>query len=370
MADPSTWWGTRSVSRSVRPVRDPDQPVPVSVEHRRATSTCARPSGSSPARPAASPGSTSRPTSARWCTRWPSGSPPASCRSGPDGVEPLMGHVEQVWDRLEFRTPWAKARELDRIRIGAGPVPRLAPRQRPHRGRDRGGLPRGPRPAQRRAGAGSTATPTGSSSTPTAGSWSWTSRPVAPSRPTSRCSPTSSSVSTSSPSTTGPPTSSLDRTARAGGAELVQLGLHRRRRATPPSSTSPSRPTTARSATALRGRLQRAAAAAAHRELPRRRRPALPRLRLRADLPDQERRARWSAPVTVQPLRIDTPADLAAAMGAPVAGQRAAVGRDHRTAGARGRHRRCRVGQDHADGGPRGLPRAHRRRCGPTRCSA
>ena len=31
MADPSTWWGTRAVSRSVRPVRDPDQPVPVSA---------------------------------------------------------------------------------------------------------------------------------------------------------------------------------------------------------------------------------------------------------------------------------------------------------------------------------------------------
>jgi RecB family exonuclease len=35
---------------------------------------------------------------------------------GPDGVDQLMGHVEQVWDRLEFRTPWAKARELERIR--------------------------------------------------------------------------------------------------------------------------------------------------------------------------------------------------------------------------------------------------------------
>ena len=30
-ADPSTWWGTRAASRSVQPVRDPDQPVPVSA---------------------------------------------------------------------------------------------------------------------------------------------------------------------------------------------------------------------------------------------------------------------------------------------------------------------------------------------------
>ena len=35
---------------------------------------------------------------------------------GPDGVDQLMDHVELVWDRLEFRTPWAKARELERIR--------------------------------------------------------------------------------------------------------------------------------------------------------------------------------------------------------------------------------------------------------------
>jgi RecB family exonuclease len=37
-------------------------------------------------------------------------------RPGPADVDQLMGHVEKVWDRLEFRTPWAKARELDRIR--------------------------------------------------------------------------------------------------------------------------------------------------------------------------------------------------------------------------------------------------------------
>ena len=41
-------------------------------------------------------------------------------------------------------------------------------------------------------------------------------------------------------------------------------------------------------------------------------------------------------------------------------GQRAAVGGDHRAARARGRHRRRRVRQDHADGRARRLPRAHR----------
>ena len=30
-ADPSTWWGTRSATRSVAPIRDPDRPVPISA---------------------------------------------------------------------------------------------------------------------------------------------------------------------------------------------------------------------------------------------------------------------------------------------------------------------------------------------------
>ena len=36
------------------------------------------------------------------------------------GVESLMVHVGAVWDRMEFRTPWARARELDRVRAALG----------------------------------------------------------------------------------------------------------------------------------------------------------------------------------------------------------------------------------------------------------
>ena len=36
--------------------------------------------------------------------------------SGPGDVDELMGHVDAVWDRLHFRTPWSKAREYDRVR--------------------------------------------------------------------------------------------------------------------------------------------------------------------------------------------------------------------------------------------------------------
>ncbi len=40
MADPSTWWGTRAATRSVQPVRDPDQPVPVSASVLESMAVC------------------------------------------------------------------------------------------------------------------------------------------------------------------------------------------------------------------------------------------------------------------------------------------------------------------------------------------
>ena len=39
-ADPSTWWGTRAATRSVQPVRDPDQPVPVSASMLESLGVC------------------------------------------------------------------------------------------------------------------------------------------------------------------------------------------------------------------------------------------------------------------------------------------------------------------------------------------
>ena len=36
--------------------------------------------------------------------------------AGPDDVEMLMEHVDAVWERLEFRTPWASDREYARVR--------------------------------------------------------------------------------------------------------------------------------------------------------------------------------------------------------------------------------------------------------------
>ena len=115
MADPSTWWGTRAMSRSVAPVRDPDRPVPVSASIIDAFDVCptqwflAREAGGvARAHQSANVGEMVHALAQRVAS--------GELQPGPDGVDQLMVHVEKVWDRLEFRTPWAKARELDRIR--------------------------------------------------------------------------------------------------------------------------------------------------------------------------------------------------------------------------------------------------------------
>ena len=111
-ADPSSWWGTRAATRSHQPVRDPDRPVPVSATVLEAMSVC--------------------PT--QWFLEREAGGVGASHQSAnigqivhaladrvahgelPADLDVLMGHVEEVWGRLSFRTPWSKAREGERVR--------------------------------------------------------------------------------------------------------------------------------------------------------------------------------------------------------------------------------------------------------------
>ncbi|WP_036509109.1 ATP-dependent helicase [Nocardioides sp. URHA0020] len=115
-ADPATWWGTRAASRSAQPVRDPDQPVPVSASVLESLLVC--------------------PT--QWFLEREAGGVARSHQSANLGellhalaqrvaggeVEPvvdvLMEHVDAVWDRLDFRTPWSKAREHERVRAALG----------------------------------------------------------------------------------------------------------------------------------------------------------------------------------------------------------------------------------------------------------
>ena len=202
-----------------------------------------------------------------------------------------MGHVEKVWDRLEFRTPWAKARELDRIRTALGRF--LAwhhGNARTVLGVEEGfravlDLPNGER--VRLDGYADRIELDADG------------RVVVVDLKTGRTKPSDKSVLTNVQLGLyqlavdhGAADELVDaRRREAGGAELVQLGLP----ATPstrPSSTSPTQADDGPERDGAARPARAGGVAAAHRELPGDRRPALPRLRLRAALPDQERRAR------------------------------------------------------------------------------
>ena len=125
MADPSTWWGTRAATRSVTPVRDPDQPVPVSASLLDAHHVCptqwflAREAGGvarvAPVRQPRRDRARPRPAGRRGRAR---GTPDAA------GVEPLMDHVDAGLGPAGVPHPVGQG---TRARPGpgrAGPVPR------------------------------------------------------------------------------------------------------------------------------------------------------------------------------------------------------------------------------------------------------
>ncbi|HET8665909.1 MAG TPA: ATP-dependent DNA helicase [Nocardioides sp.] len=112
-ADPSSWWGTRSVTRSVQPVRDPDRPLPVSASMLEHLMTCptqwflmTEAGGTAPAHQSANIGQLVHALAQRV----------AAGEVAPD-LDTLMRHVDEVWGRLHFRTPWSAAREHDRIEV-------------------------------------------------------------------------------------------------------------------------------------------------------------------------------------------------------------------------------------------------------------
>jgi RecB family exonuclease len=114
-ADPVTWWGTRSLSLSTLPVRDPDKPVPVSASVLESVMACPaqwflrdEAGGIERAHQEANLGQLLHALAERVAT--------GELTSGPGDVDELMGHVDAVWDRLHFRTPWSKAREYERVR--------------------------------------------------------------------------------------------------------------------------------------------------------------------------------------------------------------------------------------------------------------
>jgi superfamily I DNA/RNA helicase/RecB family exonuclease len=115
IADPATWWGTRAASRSPQPIRDPGKPVPVSASLLEGLLTCPtqwfltrEAGGVARAHQSANLGQLVHAIAERVAR----GELPAD----PEAVDVLMEQVDAVWDRLDFRTPWSKAREHARVR--------------------------------------------------------------------------------------------------------------------------------------------------------------------------------------------------------------------------------------------------------------
>lgn len=105
-ADPATWWGLREPSRSDRPVRPTDEPLTISASALEGLLTCP----------------------AQWFLQREAGGAVVSSSSqgfgkvvhavaeriakgelATDGD--VMALVDEVWERMEFRTPWSRARE-------------------------------------------------------------------------------------------------------------------------------------------------------------------------------------------------------------------------------------------------------------------
>ncbi|MEP9383844.1 ATP-dependent DNA helicase [Nocardioides sp. KR10-350] len=116
-ADPSTWWGLRAPSRSRTPVRPDDEPITLSASALEGLLRCP----------------------AQWFLGREAGGAEISTASqgfgkvvhaiaeriargelDVDDVDDLMPLVDEVWGRLEFRTPWSASREREAVREALG----------------------------------------------------------------------------------------------------------------------------------------------------------------------------------------------------------------------------------------------------------
>lgn len=111
-ADPATWWGTRAVTVSTTPIRAEDQPVPVSASMLDSLAVCPtqwfltrEAGGVGRAHQSANLGELVHALAER-----------VAAGDAPPDPAALMAYVDEVWDRLDFRTPWSKVREHERVR--------------------------------------------------------------------------------------------------------------------------------------------------------------------------------------------------------------------------------------------------------------
>jgi superfamily I DNA/RNA helicase/RecB family exonuclease len=109
-ADPATWWGLREPTRSDQPVRPAAEPLTLSASALEGLLTCP----------------------AQWFLRREAGGEVVSSTSQGFGkvvhaiaeriarddlatTDDLMSLVDEVWGRMEFRTPWSRAREREAV---------------------------------------------------------------------------------------------------------------------------------------------------------------------------------------------------------------------------------------------------------------
>ncbi len=114
-ADPATWWGLREPTRSDVPVRPTGEPITLSASALEGLLTCP----------------------AQWFLQREAGGAVVSSTSQGFGkvvhaiaeriasddlatTHDLMALVDEVWGRMEFRTPWSRAREREAVEAALG----------------------------------------------------------------------------------------------------------------------------------------------------------------------------------------------------------------------------------------------------------
>ncbi len=122
-ADPGQWWGTRARSVCGTPLESPDQPVTLSASSLEAILTCPakwflerKAGGETPSSQSQGFGLVVH----TLADRIAKGELARGEGSRADALAELMGHVDAVWGRLAFRTPWSRSRERQEVELALG----------------------------------------------------------------------------------------------------------------------------------------------------------------------------------------------------------------------------------------------------------
>ncbi|MGB0101107.1 MAG: PD-(D/E)XK nuclease family protein, partial [Nocardioides sp.] len=117
-ADPASWWGTRSFTEARDPLRDPERPVVLSASALTNLTQCpakwfleAEAGGARAATQSQGFGNVVHALAERLSA------PDAADAPAEQVVEELMGHVDEVWEQVPFRTPWSGGREREEVRL-------------------------------------------------------------------------------------------------------------------------------------------------------------------------------------------------------------------------------------------------------------